>query len=150
MLLLFATLAQGGVDEKMPEFDLPSAIDGKVVKSSDFEGKALLVTFFATWCPPCRQEVPTFVALQNEYEAKGFSVVGLSVDDGPKKALIKMIEGQNINYPVLMAKGEVARAFGGVVGIPVTFLVDKQGLIRKRYSGYVPKAVLEKDIQDAL
>ncbi len=133
----------------MPEFELPSAIDGKVVKSKDFAGKVLLVTFFATWCPPCRQEVPTLIQLQSDYESKGFSVIGLSVDKR-KKVVIKMIKKEKINYPILMAKGKTARDFGGIVGIPVSFLVNKQGVMVKRYTGYIQKSLLEKDIKDIL
>ena len=148
-LLLFVTTVYGGVNEKMPEFDLPSALDGKVVKSKDFAGKVLLITFFATWCPPCRQEVPTLIKLQSDYESKGFSVIGLSVDDG-KKVVAKMMKKEKINYPILMSKGKTARDFGGIVGIPISFLVNKQGIIVKRYTGYIPKSLLEKDIKNIL
>ncbi|GAB4344894.1 MAG: hypothetical protein Kow0089_21710 [Desulfobulbaceae bacterium] len=136
--------------EKMPEFSLPSALDGKEVRSSDFAGKVLLVTFFATWCPPCRKEVPTLIGLQNELGPKGFSVVGMSVDEKGPKVVIKMIKKDKINYPVLMARGKTARDFGGVAGIPTSFLVDRSGRIVKRYPGYVPKKVLEKDIKGVL
>ena len=150
ILLLLVSTVYGGVNEKMPEFNLPSALDGEVVKSKDFAGKVLLVTFFATWCPPCRQEVPTLIQLQNDYESKGFSVIGLSVDDKGKKVVAKMMKKENVNYPILMAKGKTARDFGGIVGIPISFLVNKQGIIVKRYTGYVPKSLLEKDIKGIL
>ena len=149
ILLLLVSTVYGGVNEKMPEFNLPSALDGEVVKSKDFAGKVLLVTFFATWCPPCRQEVPTLIKLQSDYESKGFSVIGLSVDD-KKKVVVKMIKKEKINYPILMAKGKTARDFGGIVGIPISFLVNKQGIIVKRYTGYIPKSLLEKDIKEIL
>ena len=144
--LLFVTVAYGASLGQMPEFSLPSALDGKVVKSNDYKGKVLLITFFATWCPPCRQEVPTLIKLQNEYGEKGFSVIGFSVDEKGPKVVVKMIKKDKINYPILMAKGKTARDFGGVVGIPTSFLIDKQGEIVKRYPGYVPKSLLEKDI----
>ena len=150
IVLMFVSTGYGGVvNEKMPEFELPSALDGEVVKSKDFAGKVLLVTFFATWCPPCRQEVPTLIQLQKDYEPKGFSVIGLSVDKG-KKVVVKMIKKEKTNYPILMAKGKTARDFGGIVGIPISFLVNKQGVIVKRYTGYVQKSLLEKDIKDIL
>lgn len=66
----------------MPDFTLPSAVDGKDISSDDFKGKVLLVTFFATWCPPCRQEIPSLIQLQRDLSAKGFSVLGLSLDEG--------------------------------------------------------------------
>ena len=149
ILLMFASTGYGGVNEKMPEFELPSALGGKAVNSKDFSGKVLLITFFATWCPPCRQEVPTLIQLQTDYELKGFSVIGLSVDKG-KKVVAKMIKKEKINYPILMAKSKTARDFGGIVGIPISFLVNKQGIIVKRYTGYVQKSLLEKDIKNIL
>lgn len=150
MLVLFVSAANGDTLDKMPEFSLPSALDGKEVRSEDFTGKVVLVTFFATWCPPCRQEIPTLIRLQDDYGARGFSVIGLSVDEKGPKTVVKMIEKEKINYPVLMAKGKTANDFGGVVGIPTSFLVNKQGMIVKRYPGYVPHAMLEEDIKAIL
>lgn len=149
-LSLFAMVAHGDSLGKMPEFSLPSALDGKTVNSRDYEGKVLLVTFFATWCPPCRQEIPALIALQNDYGPKGFSVIGLSVDEKGPKVVVKMIEKDKINYPVQMAKGRTAKDFGGVIGIPTSFLVDRQGMIVKRYPGYVPKNLLENDINSIM
>ncbi len=150
LLLLFVSAANGKENEKMPAFSLPSALDGKTVESGDFAGKVLLITFFATWCPPCRQEIPTLISLQEDFGPKGFSVIGLSVDEKGPKVVVKMIEKDKINYPVLMAKSKTANDFGGVTGIPTSFLVDRQGMIVKRYPGYVPKSLLEKDIKELL
>ena len=150
MLLLLVSAANGDPLEKMPEFSLSSALDGNEVRSEDYAGKVMLVTFFATWCPPCRQEIPTLIKLQNDYGDKGFSVIGMSVDEKGPSVVVKMINKEKINYPVLMARGKTARDFGGVAGIPTSFLVNKQGMIVKRYPGYVPHAMLEKDIKDIL
>lgn len=151
LVLLFSVIgAQAKSITTMPEFSLPSALDGQTVSSEDLKGKVLLITFFATWCPPCREEVPTLKKLQSDYGPKGFSVIGMSVDENGPKAVVKMIEKDKINYPVLMAKGKTARDFGGVLGIPTSFLVDKQGEIVKRYSGYIPRATFEKDINKYL
>lgn len=133
--------------KKMPSFSLTDAATGGSVESSSFSGKTLLVTFFATWCPPCMQEIPTLITLQNEYAEKGFSVVGLSVDQSGVKVVKRLIERRSINYPVLMADGSTARDFGGVVGIPTSFLVNSKGTVVKKYPGYVPHAVLENDIK---
>jgi len=146
LVLLFAAAAGGKDIESMPAFSLPSALDGKMVESSDFAGKVLLITFFATWCPPCRQEIPTLNGLQKDLGPRGFSVIGLSVDEKGPKVVVKMIEKDKVNYPVLMAKGRTAKDFGGVTGIPTSFLVDREGKIVRRYPGYVPRKVLEKDI----
>ncbi len=135
---------------KMPSFVLSDALTGDNVNSEQFTGKALLVTFFATWCPPCMQEVPVLIELQNKYSDKGFSVVALSVDQGGAGVVKKLVEKRSINYPVLMATGGTARAFGGVVGIPTSFLVNSKGTVVKKYPGYVPHVLLENDIKEIM
>jgi len=135
---------------KMPAFALESVRDGKRIDSGSFEGKALLITFFATWCPPCLQEIPSLVKLQDEFGPNGFSVVALSVDQGGSQPVADLVEQQAINYPVLMADAETAENFGGVYGIPVSFLVNKSGNVVKRYPGLVPHAVLAKDVQSLI
>ena len=150
VLLFFITGVQAESIKIMPEFSLPSALDGKKVSSEEFKGKVLLITFFATWCPPCRKEIPALNKLQTDYGEQGFSVIGMSVDEKGPKVVVKMIEKDKISYPVLMAKGKTARDFGGVIGIPTTFLVDRNGKIIKRYPGYVPRSTLEKDIKNHL
>jgi len=135
---------------RMPDFVLKNAVDGKAVDSRSFSGKVLLVSFFATWCPPCVEEIPTFIDLQNNYAKDGFSVVALSVDQGSPAVVAKLIEKRKINYPVLMADDETMENFGGVYGIPVSFLVNMEGNVVKKYPGYVPKSILLKDIQSIL
>ena len=150
IFLLFATVAIGGSVINMPEFSLPSALDGKKVDSKDFRGKVLLVTFFTTWCPPCRKEIPALIKLQSDLGPKGFSIIGLSMDEKGPEVVVKLIKKEKINYPVLMGKSKTARDFGGVIGVPTSFLVDRQGVIVKRYPGYVPRSTLEKDIKSIL
>ncbi|MDP3480606.1 MAG: TlpA disulfide reductase family protein [Desulfoprunum sp.] len=135
---------------KMPAFSLANAVDGKNVDSKDFQGKALLVTFFATWCPPCMQEVATLVELQQEFAKEGFSVIGLSVDQGGAAEVAQLVERQAINYPVLMADAETAENFGGVFGIPISFLVNKSGNVVKSYTGLVSHTVLVKDVRSVI
>lgn len=131
----------------MPSFVLPEAISGVSVNSADYKGKTLLVTFFATWCPPCIQEIPTLMELQQQFSKDNFSVVGLSVDEGGAGVVARLVKKRSINYPVLMADEETAQNFGGVVGIPTSFLINKDGNVVKKYPGYVPHAILEKDIK---
>jgi len=156
--LLFTLLLIGGffIDAtadaatKMPAFSLPSAVDGKTVESHSFDGNVLLVTFFATWCSPCLQEIPILIELQNKFAEKGFSVVALSVDQGGPKAVSRLIDKADINYPVLMADSQTPQNFGGVFGIPTSFLVNQNGNVIKSYPGYVTHHVLEKDIKSLL
>jgi thiol-disulfide isomerase/thioredoxin len=135
---------------EMPAFVLESAVDGKSVDSGSFRGKALLVTFFATWCPPCLQEIPSLVELQQKFSADGFSVIAMSVDQGGSAQVAELVEQQAIDYPVLMADAETVENFGGIYNIPVSFLVNKSGTVVKRYNGLVAYPVLEKDIRSII
>ncbi len=151
-VMAFALVASGCASDaaQMPRFSLPSAVDGKVLDSNSLQGKTLLVNFFATWCPPCRQEVPSLVALQEKYGAHGFSVVGISTDEGGSRMVVSFIQSMEINYPVVMSDARAPRDFGNVMGIPTSFLVDRSGKIRKRYDGYVDHDTLERDLNAIL
>jgi peroxiredoxin len=144
---LLLSLSSAHAATQMPSFSLPDAVSGTTVNSAAYNGKTLLVTFFATWCPPCMQEVPALMDLQQQFSKSDFSVVGLSMDEGGPAIVAKLVEMRSINYPVLMANETTARNFGGVVGIPTSFLVNKEGNVVKKYPGYVPHAILEKDIK---
>ena len=146
LLVLVMAVQPVTAASKMPSFVLSDAVTGEDVDSKRFAGKTLLVTFFATWCPPCMQEIPDLIRLQEKYEDKGFSVLALSMDESGARVVKKLVEKRSINYPVLMADRTTARDFGGVVGIPTSFLVNSQGTIVKKYPGYVPHTVLENDI----
>ncbi len=146
--LIPSVMAQAAT--QMPPFSLESVRDGRIVKSDVFNGKVLLLTFFATWCPPCVEEVPILVKLQKEHAAAGFSVVGLSVDQTSPASVAKFMKKQHINYPVLMAKSRTTQDFGGVYGIPVAFLVNKSGNVVKKYTGYVQHEILERDVRSLL
>lgn len=148
LLALSTPAAQAAT--KMPDFVLASVMDGKEVSSSSFENKTLLVTFFATWCPPCIEEIPSLIKLQEKFGKDGFSVIGLSVDQSKARVVRRFVVKQGINYPVLMADAKTMQSFGGVYGIPVSFLVNKNGNVVKKYPGYIPQSVLEKDLKKIL
>lgn len=156
--LLIAALAMAGLlwttegkaATKMPSFALENVRDGKIIDSNSLKGRVLLLTFFATWCPPCLEEVPTLVKLQKEMESAGFSVIGMSVDQQEPSIIAKFVEKKSINYPVLLAESKTTMDFGGIYGIPVAFLVNKAGNVVKKYTGYVDHAILEKDIRSLL
>lgn len=135
---------------KMPAFTLENVQNGKMIASDKFEGKVLLISFFATWCPPCKEEVPVLNNLQTEFAEDGFSVVGISVDQQGAGVVGAFAKRLAINYPVLMAGSKTTRDFGGVYGIPVAFLVNKSGNVVKKYPGFVPHKILEKDIRSLL
>lgn len=134
----------------MPNFTLPSVVDGKDISSKDFKGKVLLVTFFATWCPPCLQEIPSLIRLQKDLSPNGFSVLGLSLDDGGAEIVNELVESAKINYPVLMANSDIVNGFGGVKGIPTSFLVSHEGKMIRTYTGYVSHELLRQDIDEII
>jgi len=134
----------------MPKFTLPDAISGEQVKSDAFAGRAMLVTFFASWCPTCLHEIPKLVKMQSEFAARGFSVVGLSVDQGGPPVVQRLMRRTGINFPVLMADLPTAESFGGVYMIPVSFLVNKSGQVVKKYPGPAPESMLTNDISGIL
>ncbi len=132
-----------------PEFTLLD-MDGTRTSLSDFKGKVIILDFWATWCPPCRAEIPHFVELYSEYRKKGLEVIGVSLDSNPEKALLPFIEEYKINYTMLIGNRDVTDSYGGVISIPTTFVIDREGNIRKKYLGYRDKSVFEKDIEELL
>lgn len=149
-LLLLQPGAEALAAKAMPNFSLPSVADKSLVRSEDFKNKVLLVSFFATWCPPCREEIPTFIQLQNELGQNGFSVLAFSVDEGGTETVKNLVEQEKINYPVLMADEAVMAGFGGISGVPISFLVNEKGNVVKSYPGYIPHQLLKQDIEAVL
>jgi len=133
-----------------PDFQL-TGIDGKPVKLSDYRGKAVLLNFWATWCPPCKIEIPWFVELQQQYGAEGLQVVGVAMDDGDSRDKVsKMAQEMKVNYPVLLGNDQIADLYGGVEGLPLTFYIGRDGKIVKRVAGLVGHREVVENIQAAL
>jgi len=145
--LLVGGMGTVGAAVPMPQFTLSSVVDGETVDSASFKDQVLLVTFFATWCPPCRQEIPDLKLLQDEFGPQGFSVLALSVDEGGPSIVAPLVKQQKINYPVVMATPAVANKFGGVNVLPTSFLINRQGHVVKKYMGFTPHALLKRDIE---
>jgi cytochrome c biogenesis protein CcmG/thiol:disulfide interchange protein DsbE len=139
----------GAVGSKAPDFELAD-ISGKTVRLSDFAGKVVLLDFWATWCPPCRDEVPDFVRLQAKYRQQGVQVVGLSLDAEGAKVVRPFAEEYNVNYPMLLANAGTAAQFGGILGIPTTFVLDRQGRIVKKFIGRTELKTFEEAIKPLL
>jgi thiol-disulfide isomerase/thioredoxin len=125
-------------------------LEGKDVRLSAYKGKVILLNFWATWCGPCKAEIPGFVELQDKYK-KDLVVVGYSVDDTAEKARPFMTE-YKMNYPVLLGLGreDVQDAYGPIWGIPASFLISKDGKLCKRHMGIAPKETFEKEIKALL
>lgn len=128
-----------------PDFELPD-VNGKKVRLSDFKGKVIILDFWATWCPPCRAEIPGFIELYNKYKDKGVVIIGISLDEGGVKDVLPFMKEFGINYHILIGNYKVTQDYGGIRGIPTTFVIDKKGNIRAKYVGYRPKEVFERDI----
>jgi thiol-disulfide isomerase/thioredoxin len=132
-----------------PDFELKD-VEGKVFHLSDAKGTVRLVDFWATWCAPCREEIPMFKDLHATYGAKGFTLVGIAMDDEGLAKVKPYVDELKIPYLTLIGNEDVAKAFGGVVGFPSKFLVDRDGRIVDTWVGAVPRAVLEKKILSIL
>ena len=135
------------VGKPAPDFT-GTDINGKTVKLSDYKGKVVLLDFWATWCPPCRKEIPGFVDLYSTYKSRGLVVIGVSMDDATAE-VIATVSRLKLNYPVLMGDEYLGAAYGGVLGLPVTFLIDRDGKIRARYQG-ASLTRIKGDIQNLL
>ena len=109
-------------------------LTGKVVSTADWKGKAVLLNFWATWCPPCRVEIPILIALQRKYEGR-LLIIGVSEDDGSPEEVLKFANSAGINYPVVMATPELLAAWGGVAALPTTFLINPEGRVLQRHRG---------------
>jgi thiol-disulfide isomerase/thioredoxin len=126
-------------------------MEGRDINLADYKGKVIMLNFWATWCGPCKYEIPTFVDLQEKYRDQGVVFLGLSVDD-PVDKLKPFAAQYKMNYPVLVGEGreDVQDAFGPVWGIPVTFMIGRDGKICKRHMGLATKEQFEKEIQALL
>jgi thiol-disulfide isomerase/thioredoxin len=128
-----------------PNFELPD-VNGRKVRLSDFKGKVIILDFWATWCPPCRAEIPGFIELYKKYKDKGVEIIGISLDEGGVRDVLPFMKEFGINYTILIGNYKVTQDYGGIRGIPTTFVIDKKGNIRAKYVGYRPKEVFERDI----
>jgi len=125
-------------------------LEGKTIHSSDFKGKVVVLDFWATWCPPCRAEIPGFIELQKKYQAQGVAVVGISVDQAGSDTVKAFAEKLGINYPVVLTDAKIDAAYGGIDGLPTTFIIDRSGRIVKRHLGFTEKSEIESEIQPLL
>ncbi len=131
-----------------PDFTL-TELNGQKLSLADYKGKVVLLDFWATWCGPCRIEIPGFVQLQNKYRDQGFTVIGISMDDGPEPVK-EFYQEFRMNYPVALTDHKVDQLYGGVIGLPTTFVIGRDGRIYARHPGAEPASVFEDEIKTLL
>ncbi len=139
-------------DAKVANFDFTfKDINGKNVALSAFKGKVVLLDFWATWCPPCRKEIPGFVELYDRYKAQGFVVLGVSMDDSTSDVK-KFMRTLKMNYPILLGneREDVEKAYGPFPGMPTSFVIARDGKICHQHTGFVAKEEFERQIKALL
>ena len=149
VFLFTACTAQQEKREKAPNFSLQTQ-NGKVIELSKLTGKVVLVKFWATWCPPCRAEIPDFIEVYNTYKTKGFEIVGIALDEDGWSKVAPYIEKAKMNYPVVLGTAKVVQQYGGIEAIPTTFIVDRKGYIVASQVGLLSKELLEQKLKSLL
>jgi thiol-disulfide isomerase/thioredoxin len=131
-----------------PDFTLPQ-LDGHDLRLSAYRGKVVLLDFWATWCDPCREEIPHLVELQQRYGDSGLQIIGVSMDDSsdPVRPFYQQF---HMNYPVVMGTAQTGAQYGGILGLPITFLIDRDGRIYAKHIGATSAEVFEKEIKTLL
>jgi len=137
--------------DQAPEIALKMVGTDKIFRLSEHRGKVVLVDFWATWCGPCRMAIPHLIELQKQYGKKGFTMLGVSLDQQGEPVVAPFYKQWNMNYPVVIdSDGSAARNYGGIRSIPTAVLINKQGKIVNGFVGYRPKEVFEEAIKAEL
>ncbi|MBS1876230.1 MAG: TlpA family protein disulfide reductase [Acidobacteria bacterium] len=143
----FAKLSKSADRRSIDAFALP-AMDGSEWSLGAHQGQVVLLNFWATWCPPCRAETPALVNVHNELSGRGFSVVGVSMDDDPASAVPGFVEKYKISYPILKPEGFPLA--NHIDTLPTSLLLDKHGRVARTYTGMIPETVLRRDVEALL
>jgi thiol-disulfide isomerase/thioredoxin len=124
-------------------------IEGKRLDLADYKGKVVVLDFWATWCGPCRAEIPGFVMMQEKYASQGFSMIGISMDDDAAP-VVDFYKEFKMNYPVAVGNQRIGELYGGILGLPTTFLIGRDGRIYAKHTGGINPAIIEEEVQQLL
>ena len=134
-------------------------LEGQDVSLASLKGKVVIVNFWATWCEPCRVEIPWMIGFQQKYADKGFTILGVAMDDEGKSVVAPYVQttqfdvdghSMTMNYPIVLGNDEIAAKFGGLLGFPTTIVISRDGKVQKRFIGLADEAELEKQIKALL
>jgi|SRR5215831_3670986 len=143
-------VAAGEVGSRLPDFSVKD-LHGKEVSSADLKGKVVIIDFWATWCAPCKQEMPGYQRLADRYRSKGFEVVGLKSDAmADTEDPLKFARKIGVHYPLAITTDDLTQKFGGVRGLPTTLLYDRKGILRKKVIGFEYTEAIEVDLKPLL
>lgn len=143
-------IAPGEIGSRLPEFSLKD-LHGRGISSADLRGKVVLIDFWATWCQPCKKEMPGYQKLADRYSSLGFVVVGFKFDTmTDTEDPILFAKKIGIRYPLAVAADDLKQQFGGVEGLPTTMLYDRQGILRKKVIGFEYTNVIESELKPLL
>ena len=135
--------------EKAPDFALKNA-KGEIVTLASLKEKVVVINFWATWCGPCRAEIPGFLDVYDDYKSKGLEIVGISLDSDGWESVEPFVNKYDITYPVVLGNRETIRNYGGINAIPTTFIVDRNGNIAVRHVGFMSKNDLLRQLKQLL
>ncbi len=124
-------------------------LDGQPISTAAYHGKVVLINFWATWCPPCREEIPEMIALANKYGDK-LQIIGVSMDDDPPEEVRDFVRAQKMNYPIVMGSDKLSEEYGGVDALPTTFVLDTNGRVVQKHMGLYPSEVYDGEIHALL
>ena len=138
----------GTSGQPAPGFTLTD-VSGQRLSLSEYRGKVVILDFWATWCAPCKEEIPYFVDMQNRLGPRGLQILGISMDDDERP--VRAFQQQfKMNYPVAVGTTQLAEQYGGVLGLPITFVIDPQGRIVSRHIGQTSPSVFESEVEKLL
>jgi thiol-disulfide isomerase/thioredoxin len=143
-------IAAGEIGSHLPEFSAKD-LQGREISSADLRGKVVLVDFWATWCQPCKKEMPGYQKLLSRYGSSGFAVIGFKFDTMmDTEEPVQFAKRMGVRYPLAIAADDLKQKFGGIEGLPTTILYDRQGILRKKVVGFEYTDVLESAIKPLL